>query len=112
MEIIAEKILEGSIASSRLDIDGMEEAGHISIPERIIQPLKRLKTHLKKIITFRDDLSIDGFVDETNSKMSTYIGNKCGSNGIAVAVSLSIFMRIGRMVRYKVWFSSLVYNSK
>jgi len=71
MEIIAEKILEGSIASSRLDIDGMEEAGHISIPERIIQPLKRLKTHLKKIITFRDDLSIDGFVDETNSKMST-----------------------------------------
>ena len=70
MEIIAEKILESAIASSRLVIDGMEEAGHISIPERIIQPLKRLKTHFKKIISFREELELGVFIDETSSKMS------------------------------------------
>lgn len=71
MEIIAEKILESAIASSQLVIDGMEEAGHISIPERIIQPLKRLKTHFKKIISFREELELGVFIDETSSKMST-----------------------------------------
>jgi len=71
MQIIAEKILEKNLTISKMTIMGMDEANNISIPERILQPLKRLKKQFNNIRVFEEDLDIGEYIVDTNGKMNT-----------------------------------------